>query len=550
MDFSNMKVGSKIGIGFGIVIALLIILACVGIVQINKVNGMLTQINDTNAQQQRFAINFRGSVHDRAIAIRDVVLVDEKEGLEALLAKIEDLDSFYIASYMAMETLNATGVANAEELAILKKIQDIRVKTEASYKKVIELKQSGQVDKAKELLMHETAEYFTQWLAAINEFIDLEELLNQGLTAQVRSITGGFITLMLVITVIAIIIGIIITISTARSILAQLGGEPSEVSHIIKQVARGNLCVRATTKYPNSLLASAIDMKNKLAEISGNVQQAINKVEESAHLLANNFEKVSQNVAEQSKVTDASSKIIADVVEGTNQIKQITDETQTNSNEATKLSQAGKKESDYVASKMQEIRQNTIKQAEQIKLLSTHATEIGGATELISEITDQTNLLALNAAIEAARAGEVGRGFAVVADEIRSLAERTGTATEEIANTIKLIQKEVNNAVEIIEASVPRVEEGYELANSVANMLNGIYSTSADSSNKAARAAKVAEEGAKDMTILNENVEGIVKISHSTKENMNTSTEKIDEMKKEVRALGKVMEFFICDAKA
>ena len=134
--------------------------------------------------------------------------------------------------------------------------------------------------------------------------------------------------------------------------------------------------------------------------------------------------------------------------------------------------------------------------------------------------------------------------------EIRSLAERTGSATDEIANTIKLIQQEVANAVQIIEASVPRVEEGYELANNVAAMLNNIYTTSSDSSQKANSAVKVAESGEKAMKELNANVESIIETTKSTKENMDTSLEKIAEMKQEVRALGKVMEFFICDIKA
>ena len=266
--------------------------------------------------------------------------------------------------------------------------------------------------------------------------------------------------------------------------------------------------------------------------------------------MINNFSKVGGYITEQSKITSTSSEIITSVVAGTNEMMKMTSETGVNSNEATKLSKEGKEASDYVASKMQEIRENVIKQAEQIKLLSNHANEIGGATELISEITDQTNLLALNAAIEAARAGEVGRGFAVVADEIRSLAERTGSATDEIANTIKLIQQEVANAVQIIEASVPRVVEGYELANNVAAMLNNIYTTSSDSSQKANNAVKVAQAGEKSMKELNANVESIVETAKSTKENMDTSLEKIEEMKQEVRALGKVMEFFVCDIKA
>lgn len=66
MNFSSMKVGSRIGLGFGVVIVLILLLAGISIVQINKVNSMLSQINDINAKQQPYAINFRGSVHDRA----------------------------------------------------------------------------------------------------------------------------------------------------------------------------------------------------------------------------------------------------------------------------------------------------------------------------------------------------------------------------------------------------------------------------------------------------------------------------------------------------
>ena len=112
--------------------------------------------------------------------------------------------------------------------------------------------------------------------------------------------------------------------------------------------------------------------------------------------------------------------------------------------------------------------------SERVKDLDDAGRQIGAIVATVEGIAEQTNLLALNAAIEAARAGEQGRGFAVVADEVRKLAEQTGSATREIAQLVQQVRENVDQTVQAIEATKPLVESGTELSREAATVLQEI----------------------------------------------------------------------------
>ena len=131
--------------------------------------------------------------------------------------------------------------------------------------------------------------------------------------------------------------------------------------------------------------------------------------------------------------------------------------------------------------------------AVKVKDLGIRSEEIGDIVGVINDIADQTNLLALNAAIEAARAGEMGRGFAVVAEEVRKLAERTGSATQEIVALVRAVQDGTNEAVASMESGAKEVQAGTEVAAEAGESIDAIQSAVDLTANQINDIAKAAE---------------------------------------------------------
>ncbi len=147
-------------------------------------------------------------------------------------------------------------------------------------------------------------------------------------------------------------------------------------------------------------------------------------------------------------------------------------------------------------------------------VLGENSDKIGEIVQVINDIAEQTNLLALNAAIEAARAGEQGRGFAVVADEVRKLAERTTTATKEIGEMIKRIQKDTKEAVIAIKEGTIEVEKGKEKANTAGEVLNRIVKGAGKVSDIVVQVAAASEQQAATAEEIGKNIEAISNVTN------------------------------------
>ena len=538
---SNMKTGMTIGkrlaLAFGAVIALMVGVTAIGMHRVVSISSVLTSITDVNAVKQRYAINFRGSVHDRAISLRDVVLVTDSE-LSGVIEDIARLEGFYAVSAEKLDEMFAADAdITQEEKDILASIKNVESTTQPIVRKVIDARKAGNAEAAHQLLLAEARPAFTVWLREINRFIDLQESRTQQQTAVVRGVAEGFSLLMVALCALAIALGAAIAYGITRHLLRSIGGEPAEAVNVISRIAQGDLHTQVPVSHPGSMLAAVSTMQEKLRVIFAEVVTSAGTLSENAMRVGEVSRGAQSAAAEQAESSAVSAVSIEQMTSSIQEVSAIANQTEINSTRTSELSEAGARLVRTAAEEIERVAVTVQESSTKINGLEQRSHEIGGIAQVIKEIADQTNLLALNAAIEAARAGESGRGFAVVADEVRKLAERTAGATAEIAAVIALIQKDTGSAVEAMERAAPQVTKGLDLANEANTLLTEIHRQAVDSLQNVRSVVSAAQQQVVSAAEISGHVSRIAEMSEHTSESMRDSVNAAHELESISRTL-------------
>ena len=538
---NNKKMGVKmmLSLGFGVLLLLTCLVIAISLYRVNIIITSLHQINDINLTQQRYAINWRGSVHDRAIAIRDVVLAfTDGNKINQLVQHINKLQAFYMEYYNKMEADFArTGLLTSTEQQIISEIKGIQQQTEPLIEEVIGLQKAGRYEQA-----HTTLErldpLLVAWLAKINSFIDLEESSNDKLTIALQESVDVFQLRLLTLLVISMVVGLFVAVIIIRSLSNSLGGEPHLASYIVTKIANGNLDQKVSYKHDSSMLAAIATMQQRLRQMVKDLVVSSNEMEESTKKVALASKQAREASGEQTRYSASIVERISAINEATKQISIAAELSEENATKSVDLSKQGTQTIQATEHEIGKITDLINTSSCYIKDLQQQSIAISNSANLIAEITDQTNLLALNAAIEAARAGEHGRGFAVVADEVRKLAERTASSTNEIFQIIKLIQSGIQESVDSIEIIIPQVEKGQKFILDSVSILNQIQQQALDSLEKAQNVAvsskhqeSTIQEVARDI----QNISELSKCTASTLQATNDSIESLDYVSKDLR---------------
>jgi methyl-accepting chemotaxis protein len=483
---SNIRISGKLGLGFGLVLGLTLLIAATGWYAVITLTDRGIKIEKiaqvSNYTKDLRIIRLRIGTNPQADAYQPL-----QQTLDSLAAHLNSIKGEFVTSL-------DQDLIQQQNNSVIEYGQLLRDLVRPNADQAPMFKRMGQLG--------------DQLLDTTQKLIDSQ---NSKRNADATSAK----TLLTLVAVLALLLGTLAAWMITRQIIIPL----QDTLQVVNRIAEGDLShrVQITRRDELGQLQSGLQrMKHNLHELIDGIRAGVIQVASAAEQLSTVTEQTNAGVNNQKAETDHVATAMNEMTATVQNVARDAEEASAAASIADQQACEGEQIVGEAIAQIKRLAEELNQSADAVRHLQEQSDKIGGVLDVIKAVAQQTNLLALNAAIEAARAGEAGRGFAVVADEVRNLALRTQRSTEEIESLVAGVQSGTHAVASGMESSLLLSESSVEYTHRAVSALENITSKVSIIQSMNQQIATAAEQQSAVTEEINRSVINVRDISDQT----------------------------------
>lgn len=502
LKFNNLKISSRMTIGFALLLTLMLVLLIVGITNLSGMQRRLETIVHDNKVKIELAQEMRFLARHEAVIIRNILLLRDPAQREKEVARRSEAQK----NYQTVEDRLVNMPHDESNKTLIARLVEGRQATRPLWDKVVQFGKENKPDAGIQFLITEVRKVQWKWLDTLDELEKAQSKIADESAEQADKAYRKAWNLLIGLGIAAIVFGMFIAVMITRSITRPI----ARFTRDVEKITQGDLTTMIASDTHDELGELGRQLNGMTDSFDKTIHSMLTSVTEVVHTVtvlksraAKTLEGAHSQSAQAAQIATAAeemSQTITDISKNASDAAEA-------STDAKDTAEAGKDVTDTAMDKVQSVHKSTVDLSQRVTNLNKRVGEIGEIVITITSIADQTNLLALNAAIEAARAGEQGRGFAVVADEVRKLAERTIKSTSEISAKISAVQAESDETSRFMTVSSSEVTKARDFIANVGGSLKAVVGTVLKVNDQIARIATAVEEQSSASEDIAHNIE-------------------------------------------